>query len=61
MIVFEVATDREMVPLRYFLEPGDAIYYHGLTPHRFFSLRDQDLTLMSPAGPPVADWRPDAT
>jgi len=60
MLVLEGAMDIEIGPRRYVLEPGDAIYYHGVTPHRFFSVGDQDLIFVSAVSPPVAGWRPNA-
>jgi transcriptional regulator with XRE-family HTH domain len=45
MLVLEGVMDIEIGPRRYVLEPGDAIYHHGVTPHRFVSVGDQDLIL----------------
>jgi transcriptional regulator with XRE-family HTH domain len=61
MLVLEGVMDIEIGPSRYVLEPGDAIYYHGVTPHRFFSVGDQDLVFVSAVSPPVAGWRPNAS
>jgi len=60
MLVLEGVMDIEIGPRRYVLEPGDATYYHGVTPHRFFSVGDQDLIFISAVSPPVAGWRPNA-
>jgi len=46
MLVLEGVMDTEIGPRRYVLEPGDAIYHHGVTPHRFVSVGDQDLILI---------------
>jgi transcriptional regulator with XRE-family HTH domain len=60
MLVLEGVMDIEIGPRRYVLQPGDAIYYHGVTPHRFFSVGDQDLIFISAVSPPVVGWRPNA-
>jgi hypothetical protein len=31
-----------------------------VTPHRFFSVGDQDLIFISAVSPPVVGWRPNA-
>ncbi len=61
MLVLEGIIDREIVPRRYVLESRDAIYYPGVTPHRFFSITDQDLIFVSAVRPPVSGWRPNAS
>jgi len=58
MLVLEGAMDIEIGPRRYTLEPGDSIYYHGVAPHRFVSVGDQDLIFISAVSPPVVGWRP---
>jgi hypothetical protein len=42
-LVLEGVMDVEIGPLRYVLEPRDAIYYPGVTPHRFVSVGHEDL------------------
>ena len=61
MLVLEGAMEIEIGPRRYVLEAGDSIYYHGLAPHRFFSVGAQDLIFISAVSPPVAGWRPNAS
>jgi transcriptional regulator with XRE-family HTH domain len=61
MLVLEGVMEIEIGPRRYVLEPGDAIYYHGIAPHRFFSTGDQDLVFISAVSPPVAGWGPNAS
>jgi mannose-6-phosphate isomerase-like protein (cupin superfamily) len=61
MPVLEGVMDIQIGPRRCVLEPRDAIYYPGVTPHRFLSVGDQDLILVSALGPPVAGWRPNAS
>jgi transcriptional regulator with XRE-family HTH domain len=61
MLVLEGVMEIEIGPRRYVLEPGDTIYYHGIAPHRFFSVGDQDLIFISAVSPPVVGWRPNAS
>jgi mannose-6-phosphate isomerase-like protein (cupin superfamily) len=61
MLVLEGIMGIDLGPRRCLLEPGGSIYYHGVTPHRFFSLGDQDLVFVSAVNPPVAGWRPSTT
>jgi transcriptional regulator with XRE-family HTH domain len=61
MLVLEGVMEIEIGPSRYVLEPGDTIYYHGIAPHRFFSVGDQDLIFISAVSPPVVGWRPNAS
>jgi mannose-6-phosphate isomerase-like protein (cupin superfamily) len=61
MLVLEGMMDIEIGPRRYLLEPGDAIYYHGVTPHRCASVGDQDLIFVSAVSPPVVGWRPNTS
>jgi mannose-6-phosphate isomerase-like protein (cupin superfamily) len=61
MLVLEGVMEIEIGPRRYVLGSGDAIYYHGIAPHRFFSIADQDLVFMSAVSPPVAGWGPNAS
>ena len=61
MLVLEGVMDIEIGPRHDVLESRDAIYYPGVTPHRFFSVGDQDLIPVSAVSPPVAGWRPNAS
>jgi len=61
MLVLEGVMEIEIGPRRYVLEPGDAIYFHGIAPHRFFSVGDRDLIFISAVSPPVVGWRPNAS
>jgi mannose-6-phosphate isomerase-like protein (cupin superfamily) len=61
MLVLEGVMDIEMGPHRRVLEPRDAIYYPGATPHRFLSVGDQDLIPVRAVSPPVAGWRLNAS
>lgn len=61
MLVLEGIMDIEIGPRRYTLEPGDSIYYHGVAPHRFVSVGDQDLIFISAVSPPVVGWRPNTS
>ena len=61
MLVLEGVMEIEIGPRRYVLEAGDTIYYHGIAPHRFFSVGDQDLVFISAVSPPVTGWRPNAS
>lgn len=58
MLILEGVMEMEIGPRRYVLEPGDSIYYDGLTPHRLFSVGDDELVFISAVCPPVAGWRP---
>jgi hypothetical protein len=55
MLVLEEVMDSKMGPRCYVSEPGRAVHRHRVTPHRFFSIGDQDPILASAPSPPVAE------
>jgi mannose-6-phosphate isomerase-like protein (cupin superfamily) len=48
MLVLEGVMDTKAGPSRYVLEPGNAMHYPGVPPHRFFSAGNQDLIFAAP-------------
>jgi len=54
-LVFVLRGELEMCvgPHTYRLGPHDSLYYHGLVPHRFSSVGEEELVFLSAVTPPI--------
>ena len=53
ILVLQGCMDVELGPRLYRLEPGDSIYHHGVVPHRYVAVGDEDVVFLSAVSPPI--------
>lgn len=53
VFVLQGKLEMRVGPNSYRLGPHDSIYYHGLVPHQFSSIGEEDLVFVSVATPPI--------
>jgi len=53
ILVPEGCMDVELGTGLYRLEPGDSIYHHGVVPHRYRAVGDEDVVFLSAVSPPI--------